>query len=66
MENTSDKNYNVIILSKTTNQFKCSSIYKVCRKTQKVSHRVRYLDILGEGGKGERGRAAASTEQCKE
>jgi len=35
------------------------------KNTEMISYKVRYLDIVGEKGKRERGRAAASIVQCK-
>ena len=53
MENTSDENYNVIILDKTTNHSLNAVQHTRCAEnTEIVSHRVRWLDILGEREKG--------------
>ena len=53
MENTSDENYNVIILVKTTNHSLSAVQHTRCAEnTEIVSHRVRWLDILGEREKG--------------
>ena len=64
MENTSDENYNVIILVKTTNHSLSAVQHTRCaekyRNSQSQSSLARY-----SWGKGKRGRAAASTEQCK-
>ena len=52
MENTRDENYNVIILSKTTNHSLSAVQYTRCAEKHRNSNRVRYLDILGEKWKG--------------